>query len=338
MSDSVFNSLTLIYLATAFWIIKQPTALNIILHVVVLYLLIKVRYAALFYPILSFCILLLHSKKKRIFILVSLIPIIVSVKIYNETKSKTKEVYGLNEFSGFNGWATANNAVSIIPYIQLQPNEIKDRDSRVIHQIVTSYPDSAYQYKYINKTSFMWSKNFPGKKIHFYYMQNKKYNYNKAWIYAGMKLRNYSSFLIKRYPMKYFRYYLFQNFKYVFYTFKIPNVNKYTPDNLSKEYFQLKIDNYDYKYSFLHKFNTPRKIFTPILWVIFLISVVVMFIKNMVFQNDLSKLFVFILIFIISYVGFSIIAHPINNFRYLIPIYCFQLLIPCVVLNKMLSK
>jgi len=337
MSDSIFHSLTLIYLATALWMIKKPNPYNIILHFVVLYLVINVRYAALFYPVMSIGILLLHAKQKKLYWLVAIIPAIIGFKIHHDTKAETKKVFGIDEFSGFSGWASANNAAAMIPYIDLQPSEIRDNQLNIIHQITTSFPDSVYQQKYIKATSFMWRKEFPGKRVLFYNMQNTRYNYVKAWVYTGKQFKEYAFFLIKRYPFKYIQHYIIPNFMRLFESFKIP-AKKYVPDDLSKGYYNLSIDEYEFEHAFLHKFDGARKVLEPALWVIFLAAVCVLFIKRMVLSSPNKEALIFLLLFLAFYAGFSVLAHPINNFRYLIPIYCIQLFVPCLVLYKLLSK
>lgn len=338
MSDSIFNSLTLLYLTTALWIIKHPNLVNTIFHFIVLYLTINVRYAALFYPILSIVIFILHSKKNKLFIAVALVPLLIGTIIYFDTKSTIKKTYDIEQFSAFGGWALANNAVSIIPHIYLEPEEIENEDSRLIHKIITRFPDSTYSHKHINATDFMWKKNFPGKNVLYHIQRESKLRYTQAWMLTGNKFKIYGSFLIKNYPIEYFKYYIFPNCKQLFYSYKVPNVKKYVPSNLSKGYFNLQFDRYDYKYSFLHKLNPIRKIFIPLLWILFFGSIVVLFKKKLIFKNEQTLLLLFLLIFFLTYVGFSIIAHPINNFRYLIPIYCIQLLTPIIVLNKTLRK
>jgi hypothetical protein len=338
MSDSIFNSLTIIYLTTALWIIKKPNGLNITLHLILLYFVINVRYAALFYPILSVGIFLLHIKKHKVYTIAAILPILISFHIFYSGKSEVNKVYGINEFSGFSGWATANNAVAIIPYIDLKPNDIEDKEIKFFHQVMTSYPDSIYAHKHINATDFMWKRAFPGKEILKYTIETQKYSYTKSWIYLGQKYKKYALFLIKRYPLQYFKYYLFPNFKQLFYSYKIPHVKKFTSNKLYDSYFNLKSEKYDYQYSFIHKFNPIRKLFIPILWFIFLLAVIILFVKRKLILTESKNLILFLLLFIIFYAGFSIIAHPINNFRYLIPIYSIQLLIPCIVCNKLLAK
>ncbi|MFY7670790.1 hypothetical protein ACOSP6_06845 [Tenacibaculum sp. MEBiC06402] len=338
MSDTIFNSLTLLYLTTSLWILKKPTTLLVILHFVVFYFTINVRYTALFYPILSFSILIIHVKRSKRFLFLSSVPILISLLIYTIDKNEIYETYEVDEFSGFSGWATLNNAVSIIPYIDLKPENIDDKDNKFIHTVITSYPDSIYSHKHINATDFMWKNDFPGKQMLYYTMKTEGYSYTKAWVYMGKKFKKHSSFLIKNYPLEYFKYYLFPNFKQLFYAYKIPHVKKFKPNKFIRDYFNLHIQNYDYEYSFLHKINPIRKIFTTFLWIIFFGSIITIFRKKDHYLEEQKNLVYFLLMFLLFYAGFSIIAHPINNFRYLIPIYCVQLLIPSIVLNKVLSK
>lgn len=341
MSDSIFNSLTLLYITSSLWILKQPNIRNITVHLIILYVVINVRYAALFYPILSVVIFLYHIKKNILFGFVSILPIVITIFIYVDTKSRVKEIYHVDEFSPFSGWAMANNAVSVIPHINLRADAIEDKENKFIHQVVSSFPDSIYQFKYIRETSFMWNKEFPGKQILFYTVKQKQLGYSNSWAFTGQKFKKYGSFLIKKYPLEYFKYYLYPNFKQLFSSYKIPNVRVYKPDKLSTGYFNLDFDEFRYHFSFLHKFNSIRKVFTPLLWILFIVSVFALLGARTIFKKDQKILIAFVLIFILCYAGFSVIAHPINNFRYLIPIYSLQLLIISIVLkerNNIFSK
>ena len=338
MSDSIFNSLTLLYLTSALWIIKKPNVLNVTLHLIFLYMVINVRYAALFYPILSLGVLLFNFKKHKLYIIASLLPILISFNIYYNSKAEVNNVYEIDEFSGFSGWAIANNAVSMIPYIDLKPEDIKDKEIRFFHQIMTSYPDSIYSHHHINATDFMWKRAFPGKEILKYTIETQKYSYTKSWIFVGTKLKKYGAFLIKRYPLKYLKHYLIPNIKQLFYAYEIPEVNEFVSNKLYNQYFNMDINRYKYDYSFLHKLNPIRKIANPFIWLVFLASVITFFIRRKQFMKDHQNLILLLLLFTMFYAVFSVIAHPINNFRYLIPIYCIQLVIPCIVLNKLLAK
>lgn len=338
MSDTIFNSLTLLFLATSFWIIIKPNFLNISLHLTILYLVINVRYAALFYPILSIGLFLMHINKNKWYIVLAVLPVLIGIKIYKDTKAETKKVYQYNEFSAFSGWAAANNAVSIIPHIDLPLKEFRNKDSRFIHRIITSYPDSTYHFKNIKATHFMWRKDFPGKHVFVYNAKTKNLRYTNAWIYTGRQFKDYASFLIKKYPFKYFRYYLWPNFMNMFQSYDIPNIKQYTPDKLSTEYFELDFKNHVYKNSFLHKTNPIRKIYTPLLWIICIASGIFLVIKRNSMEINKQKLLGFSLLFLILYLGFSVLAHPINNFRYLMPIYCIQVLIPLVAILRFAKK
>ncbi len=341
MSDSIFNSLTLLYLFSAMMILKKPKIGYIIGNLIVLYLIINVRYSAIYYPVLTSLILIFKLNKNRKYVIVSIMPLFLLLKMYVDTKAETKKTYKLDSFSGFSGWAMANNAVSILPYIDLNPDDIEDLDNKIIHTIVTSFPDSMYTHENINKTGFMWFKNFSGKRVLSYYMQKKKYSYVKAWIYTGSKFKDYGKFLISEYPFEYLKYYLYPNFKQLFYNYRIPRQRNFKVDDLIKEYYDYDINTVEYESnsSFLHKFNGIRDVTSILLWIILIFSLTYLFIKQKSINAFQKPQMAFLIIFFLCYCGLSVIAHPINNFRYLIPIYSIQLLIPILAVNHfMINK
>lgn len=339
MSDSIFNSLTILFLATSIWLIKKFNIYIIIFHFIILYLLINIRYSALFYPVLSFLILLTYVRKNVIYVLLAIIPFVIIFKIYIDTKAETKKVYNIDAFSGFSGWALANNAVSILPYVKLDINTIPDKNLKEIHQICSSFPDSVYDHENINATSFMWSKDFPGKKVLFYHIQTRGLKYVNGWIYTGEQLKKYGSLLIKKYPLKFMQYFLYPNFKRLFYTYDIGDPETYIADKTTQSYFALDATTYDFKYSFFGKIYTLRIVSSIILWIGFLVSFFIFIIKGKAFDFDIFqiKTIYFLLVFFFLYAAFSIFSHPINNFRYMIPVYVIHLFIPFIILDRIIK-
>lgn len=338
MSDSIFNTLTIVYITSSLWLIHKPQTINVLLHLIVLFLVINVRYTALFYPIISSIILIVQARKKYLYAIIALLPIFLLIKIYSDIRAQTRELYGFHEFSGFSGWALANNVVSIIPYIDLQPEQFRDPELKFIHQVITSYPDTIYTPEQVRTTQFMWSQTYPGKRILAQFIRTKSFKYQKAWIYSGIKFKEYGKILIKEYPWLYTKHFLFPNFKQLFVGFDINLKETYEPNELNINYFNSESEDYTYPSPFFHKLNGIRKISTPILWILFIIGLTYLFWKRKNNTSEENKALIFILSFFILFTGFSVVAHPINNFRYLIPVYFVLCLIPIIALNKAVNK
>ncbi|MGM0650851.1 MAG: hypothetical protein ACQES1_10150 [Bacteroidota bacterium] len=344
MSESIFNSLTLLFITSALWFNSSKhayvNALVIIFHLVVLYFAFNVRYVALFYPIISLACFLLFIKNKFLAVILSLLPVFVIINTIDKTKRDMKKHTGIETFSGFSGWALANNAVSIIPHIDLKPEEIKDKELRYIHEVVTSFPDSVYNDYNITKTYFMWDKEFPGKKAFLKIANDKGYQYVQGWVYAGTLYNEYGKMLIKKYPLEFFRHYILMNTGLLFKYWDIKNPKVYEPDKLQKQWFNLDIDKYEYECTFFSSMNPVWEIIHYIRWLVLIGSIIWVIVKFKWFDFNLTQkriLGIFIL-FLLGYYAFSIIGHPINNYRYLIPTYAFVLAIPYIVLNQYLIR
>lgn len=339
MSDSVFNTLTLLYITTGFWIIKKKNGFMLLLHLAILYLAFNVRYVAVFYlVVLPIILIIYHRRNKWIIIPSVVIPLLLGVIHYQSTKNTMRKLFGINTYSGFSGWALANNAVSMIPHINLNPDEIEDEELRMIHNIITLYPDSVYHHRYINGTSFIWKKEFAGKRVLFYNMQNKKMNYVKAWIYTGEQFQKYGLFLIKKYPLKFFRYFIFPNMTKIFVTYNIFDPTLFEPYDVMIQYYGV-TDKYEYKFKIFSSLFLIRRMGTFLLWCIFFGSIILLILKrkDIDLQGTQKQILFFILVFIFLYLAFSILTHPINNYRYLIPLFALQLCVPGIILNEVLK-
>jgi len=323
LSDSVFNSLTFIWITTGIWMIMSRSIAAMVIHFIVLYLAINVRYIGLFYPVVSTLFILLDFRRLKFLSIAAIIPIIMLTKTISDTKSTTEELYGYETFSAFSGWALANNAVSIIPYIDLKPEEIPDPDVRVMHQIVTSFDDTCYAWYHIKDTDFMWDKQFPGKALLGYNIQKMRIPYNYAWIYTGMQWNDYGSYLRKKYPGAFFSHFIIPNMGGVFEVFPYGEEKQYVPDNTSKEYFEIGTDKYVYRSDIFNNLYIYRVVLYYAMLILFIAVLVMGILKRKKIFNDKQegRVALFAAGFILLYAAMSVATHPIQNFRYLIPVY-----------------
>ena len=342
MSDSLFQSLTLLFITEAMWLNRAKSitgnVLLVAVHLLLLFLVFEVRYVALFYPLLSAVFLVARAQKKWQGALLALLPILLTVLVYNQTKSEMKKRFGESTFSAFGGWATANNAVSVLPYIELKPEELSDPDARFIHSVTTQFPDSVYSEKSIRDTDFMWSKTHPGKQALFLYrQQHPTSTYVKAWVHVGVMMGTYGNALIRKYPGLYLKHFLLPNAKQCFVHYPIFGYETFKPDSLQKEWFKLDQAEYHPRHRLFSAINPLLEIFFYLRWVIFGAGLVLMILRFRGFTPDQKPVLVTVLLFIICYIGFSVLSHPINNYRYLVPLYPFMLFIPYAALNRYLQ-
>lgn len=110
-SDSLFCSLTMVWISLCIWIINRPGYILAVLHTVVLFLCFYTRYTAIFYPVIA-CVVFLIAKGRYLYkitsVLVTLALIIGYVKYQEDTIERSA---GVRVFSGFSGWQIANNVL-----------------------------------------------------------------------------------------------------------------------------------------------------------------------------------------------------------------------------------
>ncbi len=340
LSDSLFNSLTLLWITTGIWMIMRQNIVAAILHCIILYFAISVRYIGLFYPILSAFIFILDYKKWKFISAMALVPLIILISTVQSVKNKTAELFGYETFSGFSGWAAANNAVAIIPYIELDPLQIPDKQVAAMHSLVISFNDTCYSWYHIKDTDFMWDKLFPGKALLGYNAQQLRIPYNAAWIYTGTQWKEYGTYLRNKYPLQFFRYYMVPNMGGVFEVFPYGSEKQYVPDNTSKVYFNVPVEKYEFKSSLFDNVYGYRLILYYAMLFSFIGLVIYAIIKRktMLRENNTGRFLLFTAGFVFLYVAMSIYSHPIQNYRYLIPVYPVVIAVIAILGNVIWSN
>lgn len=335
MSDSLFASLTLLYLSSGIWLIfSKPNKQKIvflILNCILLYGLISVRYTALFYPILTILIIgFSFWKNKAITFGLAIIPLAILFFSIESTKNEMKETINVETFSGFSGWGLANNTLSMIPSIRDESIIFKNPILNKIHKVVLTFGDEHYIKPIIDATSHMWKDEYPFRKFMLENLLDEKTPYITTWNEMGCLLKEYGKELITLYPTIYVKTYIKSNFNNVFKPFDFPEYNNRPSYTYLKDYFNYKPDTLEYKAPLFYKNLFPlRKITYLIMWSLFFLALLLSTINLFRFKTDLvwSKPNVFLVVFILGFIGFSIVSHPINNYRYFaslyIPMYIF---------------
>ena len=329
MSDSVFASLTLLWLTSGIWLMQRKSWGIAVFHFLVMFLAIEVRFAGLFYPLItSIMLLYIHRTKSS---LLAAISIIIPIVIYNDVKTTTRQLFKVDTFSGFSGWAQANNVVAILPYIELDPQSIRDAETRITHRIISQFPDSVFKKERIIATSFMWNKDFSGKEVLYFLMdQNPESDYVQAWIYTGTLLEKYSKFLIAEYPWQYFKHFILMNTWQTFHPETTLLSYEARPvDDVTKAWYNdvEGVEKTEARFDLIGSYIAPLLGWAcSTLWLVIVFSVVYGFIKrNEIPYNNMQKnILLYFFVFTILYLGFSIAAHPVH-LRYLMPLHALQI-------------
>ncbi len=331
MSDSLFYSVSLIYIATLIWFYHTNKIWIFIVNLIILLFLLNIRYVALIYPILYVLFFVITGFNRRNIVL-SIIPFILSFVFYKNVSSNMEKKSGINTFSGFSGWALANNALSVIPYIELEVNDIKDPEVKYIHSFVKQFPDSLYTHKFIKGTGFMWNNKYAGKRI--LYNNIKTYNmpYPQAWVKTGEMLSEYGKYLIFKYPWLYFNHFIIPNTINLFKNYTIHYPNTYKAVKL--DFFKVPVQEHTYDDGLVNTINPIIKIVNVLIWILFLAVTILFIFKNSISSRE-KGIVKFIYAFLLSYGFMSVISHPINNFRYIIPVYPLVILLAYLIFNRL---
>jgi hypothetical protein len=340
MSDSLFTSLTLLFLTTFIWIVYNGSWVAIAGNLVILWWCMDTRYIGLFYPVFSAAAIgwILFKRFKWVGLAGAIVPIAMLLLYRSSATDKMKEEYGVETFSSFGGWQKANNGVAVLPYVKVDANEITDPQIKAINQIVSQFPDSFFRTPDIIATSFMWTRNYPGKVCLSQYIQQTGTPYMKAWAYMGTQMEIYGDFLQSHYRMEFFKHYIIPNFKNVFKVYNIGEYPDFGADANMKQFFTTDRDSYHFTKQWFKPMTSIRQICDSIVWIILIISSIagLVMLKKLNWSLEQKLIVAALGLFIGAFCGASTIAAPINNFRYMMPILYAQLGVPVLIISALI--
>lgn len=343
MSDSLFISFTVLWVTSCMIILYNRSIPAMVLHAVSLLALLHIRYAGMFYPAFSIAVFFIAYRGRWLLASAfSLVPLLICWQLISYNKTQMKKLVNMNLFSGFSGWVLANNAVHMVPWIDLKPEDIKDPVIREIHTYALQLPDSVYIRNGITSW-YMWNKDYPFKHYLMKTIQQNQTYYLREWVRTSLDFDKYAKFLIKKYPGQFFLHYLWPNTKEAIYpgiTFTdefnayviIPSDNKWFEER-PEEYVQP-------EHPLYHTYIAP--ILSEIVlfqWLAFFAALVagLIFRKRMVFTFIQRMAFWFFLLFIAAYTGFNILAAPFMV-RYLLPIHVMQVAVIFLVVAGIFAR
>jgi hypothetical protein len=220
MSDILFAIIIFGMLAAFAFVVMKKSWPAFAVFVLLLFFALHVRYSAIVFPFLFIPILLFVKSPIR---WVSLVVLPLAYVIFhNQVKADMKETTGFDQFStGFDGWLLANNALHIIPYIDLPPKSIRKAKIRDLHKFVLNYKEQIYEATDNGKqvtTVFMWNKEQPLKQYLEKMMYERRMSYSSLWITLGSGVfKDYGKYLIVHYPFEFIRYYFILSSVQIFY-------------------------------------------------------------------------------------------------------------------------
>ena len=221
-SDCFFASLSILWFALLLWIINKPSNKVLIWHIFILLIAFTVRYNALIYPFISagtiwFSRVHWHKKVVSIGAGLLLCGLFVTYTSYNY-----KKLTGIWQYSPFSGWQFANNAMYAYRYVDSADRKPVDKKYQLLDKMIREFFDSTrntkkYSFEAVQAgTYYMWSPGLP-----LFKYREKLFKGDTAagefqkWASMGPFYKEYGVYIIKKYPQKFVRYFLW------------PNANKY---------------------------------------------------------------------------------------------------------------
>jgi len=346
LSDSLFTSLTLIWLGCGLWMVyfrkNQNQYLFYFLHLLSLFFLINVRYTGLVYLAVTLLIVLISFYRRNTYVwaILLIVPLLMVYGFYRNQKAKIYDLVHVNTFSGFSGWQLANNALNCVPYVKLNPADVPDQKVKEMTRYVMKY-DTLLIMNDKPSAKYMWDNKLPLKSFCFYEARRTNTPYIYQWNYLGEYVYSkFGSYIIKKYPYSFAKHYLFPNLKLVMLPTKDQVIRTFIsdkiPDNLLKEWFRF--DDTEKIYSRSRVFE---KVFLLIpvsrliIWILVLLAVIILIIRRKLiqWQSCQKEWFLLLLAFIAVYSAFSVYAGPFE-LRYIAPVHLAQISLIYIILNN----
>ena len=353
LSDSLFTSLTILWMISSIWFINAPKishkTILFLFHVILLGFIFCIRFIGLFYIGITILIVLitLFKQKKLIAIIFIIVPIALFSLLYKNQINSSYQLTRIKTFSGFSGWQMANNALHVIPYLtSADTTKIRNREVKEFTAYALSCKSEILKNikPYHTNAGFMWDKNLPLKKFLFYKINQRNSDYITTFTYLGENVYSkFASNIMTQHPFLFLRHFILPNTLGVLYPSHDDVCESYTanliPSNLLKDWFEI-----DEKTTFYSRSEIVGKVsgifpvFQLFIWILFFVSVFFHLIKryNKYWNPVQIKIFWSIVFFIGAYFVFNIYASTFA-IRYINTIHLLQISIIYAVINNHLK-
>lgn len=238
MSDTLFTAEIYLMLAMMTVIIMEQSWTAMVLFVAAFAASLFTRYSAVFFVVVFVPLILMVRHNPIRWTTLALIVVSV-VGYYRTVKADMYEATHLHQFStGFDGWQWANNGLHVVPFLEdedLQPKAMpKNGRVKRLHEFcVRRFDDKLLECTEQGTkptAAMIWSGEMPLKQYMFYYMQTNNTPYPIAWAKLGGSVyADYGKWLIKTYPLLFWKHYLAPNIKYIFVPTSMELVRTYKP-------------------------------------------------------------------------------------------------------------
>jgi hypothetical protein len=163
------------------------------------------------------------------------LPALLIIPFIIYTQNKTKAITGTREFSVFGGWQLANNAMYMYDHIEVDNKKIPD-DTKELDLLVKKYfktvKPTDQDFAELPGTYFIKVPSAPLKEyMYSHYTFDDPVSQFRAWGRVSPIYNKYGSYLIKKYPISFAKYYLWLNVKNYF----LPHLEKFGSYNVGED-------------------------------------------------------------------------------------------------------
>jgi len=345
LSDSLFTSLTMLWLGTGLWMVyageNKAKYIFYVAHLLFLFFLISIRYTGLVYAPVSMLFVFISYLKKSLLLRISLVSLVLLIVfgIYRNQKATIKSMVHVDTFSGFSGWQMASNALNCVPYIDLKPAQIRDKKVKEFARFAMEF-DTLLIMKTKPSAKYMWDNRLPLKSYCFYEAQRTNTSYIYQWNYLGANVYGkFGSFIMKKYPFAYARHYFLPNCRLIFYPTDDQVIKRFRtdwiPDDLLKRWFGFRAgEKLHSKSSIFENIFFLIPISRAVLWTMLLVCLIAIVLKRkqLAWQTFQKATVLLIFSFILIYYAFSAYAGPFE-LRYMGPVHVAIVSLIYIALN-----
>ena len=236
-SDPLFAALSLFWLGQLLWIINRPKLSQLFTQAILLFLCFTIRNNAYYYPFITLIAFILSRQLVWRKVVGSLLGVVLIVPFILAEQNAAYKLTGSRQFSLFTGWQLANNALYMYGHITVDSTQLPSQQSRDLDRLSRqfyskTFPDfSEYLSAYV--ANFFIRQSESPLKVYFnkYYHSQDEDALIADWGRASVVFNEYGSWLIKRHPVEFARYFMLLNTKNYF----LPPLEKLEVYNLGQD-------------------------------------------------------------------------------------------------------
>jgi len=212
-SESLFLTLSLLWITELIWIINKPSKGHAIFLSVIFFIAFTVRYNALIYPIITAIAFILSKQKLGDKILGITLGPIFTIPFILIVATEAKRITGEAQFPPiYGGWQWANNALYIREYISEDTTKFPSKQMAELDSIARSYflhvPPERRELVFYVGNFFVKQWDAP---LKIYMLKEYKTSGMNSWAKVSPLFDQYGKYIIKRHPYAFFKHYLLVN-------------------------------------------------------------------------------------------------------------------------------